>query len=144
MSTHDDQIISTLPIHISSSLLPGLQIYQFPLLTRPLQVPPSAAQSGKKIRARMKPKTGRLEIHVPVDTRQEVWNKERSKELGRARTEDDAEKGHGDKGKQKETDDYRLSEIRLQSERIPDRGTYMLGVVREGKLSLKISLLKPR
>ena len=136
-----DQILSFLPIRLSNSLLDGLHIHQFPLLTRPLQVPPSAAQSGKRIRARIKPNASRLEIHVPVDTRQEVWNRERSKELGKARADDDSEKGLSDKGKQKETDDYRLGEVRLQSERIPDRGTYMLGVVREGMLidMLKVS-----
>ncbi|KAI5121331.1 hypothetical protein M0805_003798 [Coniferiporia weirii] len=133
--TEDDPIVSVLPIHLSTALLPNIHLHQFPLLTRPLQVPPSAAQSGKKIRARLKPKASRLEVHVPVDIRPEVWNKERGMELGQARTTDDAEKNLDSKEKDTAAD-QRLSEVRMRSEQIPNKGAYMLGIVRDGHIHL--------
>ena len=129
--TDDDPIVTVLPIHLSTALAPNVHLHQFPLLTRPLQVPPSAAQSGKKIRARLKPKAARLEIHVPVDSRKEVWNRERSEDMGKARAIDDAENSAG-KRKANDDADQRLSDIRLRSEQVPDRGAYMLGIVRDG------------
>lgn len=139
-----DPIVSVLPIHLSNSLAPNVHIHQFPLLNRPLQVPPSAALSGKRIRARLKPNTRRLEIHVPADTRAEVWNAEKSKELGAGRLEDDKEKNQDvGKVKLKEGEEPRLSEIRLRSEDIPHTGAYMLGIVRDGK-SFANAMAHPR
>ncbi|KAL5518755.1 hypothetical protein ACEPAH_438 [Sanghuangporus vaninii] len=132
----DDPVVAVLPIHLSTTLSPNIHLHQFPLLTRPLQVPPSAAQSGKKIRARIKPRAARLEVHVPVDTRPEVWNKDRAQELGQARATDDAEKNSESKKGRQSSTDQRLSEVRMRSERIPERGTYMLGIVRDGHLHL--------
>lgn len=135
LNHEDDQLIAVLPIHYSNALDGDIHLHQFPLLTRPLQVPPSAAASGKRIRARLKPGVRRLEIHVPVDTRPEVWNTERSKELGFARDADDREKNQQTvaKGKQREGEESRLSEIRMRSEQIPQTSAYVLGVVRDGK-----------
>jgi DNA-directed RNA polymerase-3 subunit RPC5 len=130
----DDPIVSVLPIHFTNTLANDLHLYQFPLLARPLQVPPSAAQSGKKIKARVKRKVGRFEVHVPFDTRTEVWNKERGNELGQARTEDDQEKsGSQSKKSLPDSDPPRLTELRLRSERVPQRCAYVLGVVRDGE-----------
>ena len=130
----EDRLVSVIPVHFTNSLEPKIQLHQFPLLTRPLEVPPSAAASGKYIRARVKPKVKRLEVHVPVDTRPEVWNTERSQELGTARAEDDKEKNQElPKVKQKEGESARLSEIRMRSEEVPHNGVYVLGILREGK-----------
>ncbi|KLO20576.1 hypothetical protein SCHPADRAFT_918061 [Schizopora paradoxa] len=129
-----DPLVSVLPIHLSNALSPNLHIYQYPLLTRPLQVPPSAAQSGKKIRARIKPKSSRVEVHVPIDLRPEVWNKERGEDLGRARIQDDQENGLDSKAA--EAADPRLTEVRMRSEQIQHRGAYMLGIIRDGHLHL--------
>ena len=128
----DDEVVGVMPIHYTNTLAPNVAILQFPLLTRPLEVPPSAAASGKRIRARIKPTVRKLEVHVPADTRPEVWNKERAAVLGAARLEDDKEKNQESKMKQREGEPPRLSEIRLSSEEIPRTGTYMLGVVRNG------------
>ena len=135
LNHEDDQLVTVLPIHYSNALDGNIHLHQFPLLTRPLQVPPSASASGKRIRARLKPGVRRLEIHVPVDTRPEVWNTERSKELGTARDVDDREKNQPSvpKGKQREGEEPRLSEIRMRSEPVPQTGAYVLGVVREGQ-----------
>lgn len=134
MNAEDDRLLSVLPIHFSNVLTPNVHLHQFPLLTRPLQAPPSAAASGKRIKARLKPGVRRLEIHVPVDTRPEVWNNERSKELGSARVEDDREKNQEvPKLKQREGEEPRLAEVRLRSEQLPQMGAYVLGVLRNGK-----------
>lgn len=129
----DDKIVNVLPIHFSNALSPKIQIHQFPLLTRPLQVPPSAALSGKRIRARIKPNARRLEVHVPADTRPEVWNKERGTLLGSSQAIDDREKNQElATGKQREGEEPRLKEVRMRSEEVPQKGVYMLGIVRDG------------
>lgn len=128
----DDELISSIPIRFSNGLAPNVHIHQYPLLTRPLQAPPSAIASGKRITARIKPQVRRLEVHVPADTRPEVWNTERGRELGAFRIEDDRERNQELKGKMREDEEPRLSEIRLRSEQIPQRGVHMLGVVRDG------------
>ncbi|KAG6836807.1 hypothetical protein H0H93_002829 [Arthromyces matolae] len=134
----DDEPVSVLPIYYSTSYGSDIHLHQFPLLTRPLQAPPSALASGKRISARIKHKVSRLEIHLPADTRSEVWNVDRSKELGTARTEDDREKNQA---AQEQSAESRLGEIRLQSEAVPQKGTYMLGVVRDGGVAVHASQL---
>jgi len=136
-SEQDDPVINTLPIHFSNSRAPNLQIHQFPLLNRQLETPPSAALSGKRIRARIKPKARRLEVHVPADTREGFWNSDKGKELGAARIDDDRDKNQNvSNGKQREGGEPRLDEIRMRSEQIPQKGAYLLGVVRDGQLHL--------
>ncbi|KAJ6604448.1 DNA-directed RNA polymerase III subunit Rpc5, partial [Mycena vulgaris] len=132
----DDEVVSRIPIRFSNALSPKIQIHQFPLLTRPLQAPPSAAASGKRITARIKPDVRRLEVHVPSDTRAEVWNSDRGRELGAARLDDDREKNQESKGKGREGDEPRLNEVRMRSEQIDQKGFHMLGIVRDGQLHL--------
>ncbi|PPQ67353.1 hypothetical protein CVT24_011536 [Panaeolus cyanescens] len=129
----NDELVSVLPIHYSNSLNPDIQIHQFPLINRPLQVPPSARLSGKRITARIRPKARRLEIHVPADTRPEVSNLEKLKEFGRARLEDDREKNQEPKIKMQDDEDPRLSEVRLRSEEIPQKTVSILGIIRDGE-----------
>lgn len=132
-----DRLVSVIPVHYSNALEPDIHLHQFPLLTRPLEVPPSAAASGKRIRARRKPQVKRLEVHIPVDTRPEVWNADRSKDLGAARVGDDKEKNQElPKVKQREGEEPRLSEVRLRSEQVPHMGAYVLGILRNGRLHL--------
>ncbi|KXN89892.1 hypothetical protein AN958_04896 [Leucoagaricus sp. SymC.cos] len=126
-----DELVAVLPIHYTNALLPNVLMHQFPLLNRPLQVPPNAHMSGKRIGARIKPEARRMELHVPADTRPEVWNSDRSRDLGAARIEDDIEKRQEHK-KLKEGEEPCLGEIRLQSEQLPQRGAQMLGIIRNG------------
>ena len=128
----DDEVVRVMPIHYTNNLAPDVAVLQFPLLTRPLEVPPSAAASGKRIKARIKPNVRKLEVHVPADTRPELWNRERAAVLGAARLGDDEEKNQESKMKQREGEQPRLNEVRLSSEQIPRAGTYMIGVVRNG------------
>ncbi|KAF8707837.1 Sin-like protein conserved region, partial [Rhizoctonia solani] len=143
----NDTIETTLPIYLSGSLDQNLHIFQYPLLSRPLEVPPSAALTGKRIKARHKPKAGRYEVQVPNDTREEVWNVDRGRELGQARADEDAaqatageEQAKGKKRdyerEEREREEQRLGEVRLRSEKLESTSVYMLGVVRDGKLYL--------
>jgi DNA-directed RNA polymerase-3 subunit RPC5 len=126
-----DELVAILPIHFTNTLLPNVQLHQFLLLNRPLQVPPSAQTSGKRIAARIKPEVRRMELHIPADTRPEVWSSDRSRDFGAAQIEDDIEKKQKRK-KLKESEVPRLSEIRLQSEQVPQRDVQMLGIMRNG------------
>jgi DNA-directed RNA polymerase-3 subunit RPC5 len=129
----DDPVIARIPVRFSDVLGSDLQLHQFPLLTRPLRVPPPAAAAGKRIKARLKPGVKRLEVHVPVDTRAEVWNPDKASELGAAQIEDDKEKNQEAKRvKQRVEDEPRLSEVRMQSEPLAHRGAYMLGIMKDG------------
>ncbi|KAJ3760409.1 DNA-directed RNA polymerase III subunit Rpc5 [Lentinula raphanica] len=130
----EDEVISKIPIRLSNRL--SLQIHQFPLLSRPLQVPPSAEASGKRITARIKLQSRVQEIHVPVDTRPEVYNSDRGHELGQGQLDDDREKNQEKKGKGREGEEPRLAEMRLRSEEIPQRGAQMLGIMHENELHL--------
>ncbi|KAI5991640.1 DNA-directed RNA polymerase III subunit Rpc5 [Pisolithus albus] len=133
----EDEIVSVIPIHYSDLLSPNVHVHQFPLLSRPLQIPPSAATSGKRIRARIKAVARKVEIQVPADTRPGIWNQDKSKQFGVARLEDDREKNQeGSSAKQRDGEEPRLTEVRLQSEQIPQQGVYMLGVIRDDRLHL--------
>jgi len=123
----DDPVVASLPIYLSTALVPNLQLYQYPLLQRPLQAPPSATIAGKKINARFKPETDIIEIHVPFDTREDVWNKKQGREYGQYRAEED-----GQKATSKE--ERRLDDLRLKSERIREGAAYMVGVIRDSQL----------
>ncbi|KZP31185.1 hypothetical protein FIBSPDRAFT_43629 [Athelia psychrophila] len=138
MDGQDDPVVNVLPIHFSNTREPYLQIHQFPLLNRPLQTPPSAALSGKRIRARIKPNARRLEVHVPADTREGFWNSEKGRDHGAGRIDDDRDKNQElHKGKHREGEEPRLGEVRMRSEHIPQKGSYMLGVVRNDAISRK-------
>lgn len=130
----EDELIGSIPIRYTNALRPNLHLHQFPLLHRPLQVPPSAALSGKRIRARTKPDVRRLEVHVPADTRPDVWNEERGKILGAARVDDDKEKNQASStAKQRQGEAPRLNQTRLRSEEVSQKGVHMLGIVKGGQ-----------
>ncbi|CAG7847317.1 SubName: Full=Uncharacterized protein {ECO:0000313/EMBL:CCA72043.1} [Serendipita indica DSM 11827] len=126
----DDPIVSVIPIQLSTTFDPRLQLHQYPLSSRPLAPPPSAKRAGKAITARIKPLSDRLEVHVPFDTREEVWNQRRGLEYGDARYEEDGRKPHAGR------EEHRLDELRLRSEQVPHRGTYMVGLLRGNRLYL--------
>lgn len=85
---------------------------------------------------------------MPVDTRPEVWNTERGRDLGAARLEDDKEKNQEQvKPKQKEGEEPKLSEIRMRSDQVPQIGAYVLGVVKRGAFAYLVCLetkIRPR
>jgi DNA-directed RNA polymerase III subunit RPC5 len=138
-----DPVVARIPIHYTNHLKQSLHLYQYPLQSRPLEVPPTASAAGKVIKARYKPHVRRVEIAVPVDVRPDVWNRDRAIAYGEGRAEEDREDvGLGDsgkgKGKQREGDvaEERLSEVRLRGEKVPSQGDYMVGIMRDGQFLL--------
>jgi hypothetical protein len=67
--------------------------------------------AGKKINAQFKPETDIIEIRVPFDTREDVWNKKQGREYGQYRAEEDGQKAIS-------KEERRLDDLRLKSERI--------------------------
>lgn len=63
----DDEIAATLPIYLHHSLAPALTQFQYPLQHRNLRVPTWAEERGKKITARVKEQSGRIDVEVPID-----------------------------------------------------------------------------
>lgn len=63
----DDDIVATLPIYLHHSLAPSLTQFQYPLQHRNLRVPTWAEERGKKITARVKEQSGRVDVEVPID-----------------------------------------------------------------------------
>ncbi|KZS92926.1 hypothetical protein SISNIDRAFT_549959 [Sistotremastrum niveocremeum HHB9708] len=131
----EDTIEAVLPVYYSNTSDPNIHLYQFPLLERPLHIPPAAAASGKIITARHKQSIARTEIHVPLDTRQEVWNPERGRELGQARHGSDKANAPPDRNA-RDDPNPRLTEVRLRSELVPSKGDYMLGILHGNAIHL--------
>jgi len=104
----DDPVVASLPVYLSTALVPNLQLYQYPLLQQTLQVPPSANA---------------------FDTRDDVWNKKQGREYGQYRAEEDGQKATSKEEK-------RLDDLRLKSERIREGAAYMVGVIRNNQLHL--------
>lgn len=63
----DDEIVATLPIYLHHTLAPSLTQFQYPLQHRNLRVPTWAEERGKKITARVKEQSGRVDVEVPID-----------------------------------------------------------------------------
>lgn len=63
----DDEILATLPVYLHHTVAPSLQLFQYPLQHRSLRVPAWAAERGKRITARVKEASGRVDVEVPID-----------------------------------------------------------------------------
>lgn len=128
----EDELVRVIPIRYVNTHHSKLQLHQFPLLHRPLESPPSAQQSGKRILARTKPKAHRLEVHIPSDTRPEIWNEDRGRMLGAAQAEDDRENSQSLTAASRLSDDSLLRETRMRSEEVLQRGAHMMGLMKNG------------
>lgn len=135
MTDEDDPVIQTMPIHLSTKLDPSIHVHQYPLMSRSLQPPPSAIAAGKRITARLKPTSKRIEVHIPSDTRAGYWNTDKAHDLGAALVRDDREKNQTSESQSTSTMP-RLDHVRMRSEQIPIKGAYMIGVIRAGVLHL--------
>lgn len=133
----------SLPVYLSASLPPSaqLELFQYPLYMRgrPLPVPATAAQRGQRVTARWRPHSDRVEMELPLDLREAVYNQERGMELaascasmGRIGVPGDAavKQEHG-----AETP-LRFDCMRLESATVPRATQYMVGSVQNGELHL--------
>ena len=150
----EDEVVARLPIYLSPSLYPQIQLFQYPL-HRQIHTPTWAEDRGKGITTRVKEGIGRVEVEIPVDAGPEVWRDERARELGfvadvnavngsgdveggygfggRGGTSDDKKKG---KKKEKEKKEKWGEKMRLRSEPVPSVTEYYSGMIHDGALHL--------
>lgn len=142
----DDEVVARLPIYMSTSLYPNVQMFQYPLNTRTISAPSWAIDRGKTITTRVKEAVGRVEVEVPVDAGQSVWREERARDLGYvqdvnelngsmdleggARSRDKKSKGKekDEKKKEKKWGD----KMRMRSEVVPNATGYYSGMIHDG------------
>ncbi|SPO24494.1 related to RPC37 - RNA polymerase III subunit C37 [Ustilago trichophora] len=162
----DSELVASLPVYLSNSLLgdSSLHIFQYPIYPRdrPLPVPYSAAARGLKVSSRWRPRANRVEVELPLDVREEVYNTERGVDFGAgaevlAQRQARADAAHGGttsneacsssssrsrvkKEKEEEAQANRgpkkLEKIKLESNQVPNATEYMVGVIRDQALHL--------
>ncbi|KAJ1026863.1 hypothetical protein NDA16_002159 [Ustilago loliicola] len=166
----DSELVASLPVYLSKSLLNGssLHVFQYPIYPRerPLPVPYSAAARGLKVSSRWRPRANRVEVELPLDVREEVYNTDRGVEFGAgadvlAQKQSRADAAHGGsssneasgssgrsrvkKEKEEEAqanrgpkklDKIKLEKIKLESTQVPNATEYMVGVIRDQALHL--------
>ncbi|KAN0065596.1 hypothetical protein ACQY0O_000719 [Thecaphora frezii] len=165
----DSELVASLPVYLSSSLVPtsSLHLFQYPIYPRdrPLPVPFSAASRGLKVTTRWRPKTNHVQVQLPLDVREEVYNMDKGAEFG-AGAEMVAQKqakidaafqgaaqgyasasGSGTRVKKEKMEEERrererergpkrLDKTRLDSHEVPNATNYMVGVIRDQALHL--------
>ena len=163
----DSELVASLPVYLSKSLLgdSSLHLFQYPIYPRdrPLPVPYSAAARGLKVSSRWRPRANRVEVELPLDVREEVYNTDRGVDFGAgaevlAQKQARADAAHGGtssneasssssssrtrvkKEKEEEAQAARgpkkLEKIKLESTQVPNATEYMVGVIRDQALHL--------
>lgn len=164
----DSELVASLPVYLSKSLLgdSSLHIFQYPIYPRdrPLPVPYSAAARGLKVSTRWRPRANRVEVELPLDVREEVYNTDRGVDFGAgaevlAQRQARADAAHGGttsneasssfssrsrvkKEKEQEAQAQanrgpkKLEKIKLESSQVPNATEYMVGVIRDQALHL--------
>lgn len=162
----DSELVASLPVYLSKSLLgdASLHVFQYPIYPRdrPLPVPYSAAARGLRVSSRWRPRANRVEVELPLDVREEVYNTERGVEFGAgaeviAQKQARADAAHGGtssneasssssgrsrvkKEKEEEAQASRgpkkLEKVKLESIQVPNATEYMVGVIRDQALHL--------
>ena len=77
----DDEVLYKLPVYMSAGLFPQVQLFQYPMNTRPIAAPEWAVKRGKNVSARVKAEAGKVEVEVPIYGEVNAWRHERAKEL---------------------------------------------------------------
>ncbi|KAJ9479446.1 hypothetical protein PHBOTO_002923 [Pseudozyma hubeiensis] len=162
----DSELVASLPVYLSKSLLgdSSLHVFQYPIYPRdrPLPVPYSAAARGLKVSSRWRPRANRVEVELPLDVREEVYNTDRGTEFGAgaevlAQKQARADAAHGgsaattepvasgSRTRVKQEKDHeaqsnrgpkKLEKIKLESTQVPNATEYMVGVIRDQALHL--------
>lgn len=160
----ESELVASLPVYLSKSLLgdSSLHVFQYPIYPRdrPLPVPYSAAARGLKVSSRWRPRANRVEVELPLDVREEVYNTDRGAEFGAgaevlAQKQVRADAAHGGSSqndapigpssrtrvkKEEEAQSSRgpkkLEKIKLESSQVPNATEYMVGVIRDQALHL--------
>jgi len=144
----DDEVLHSLPIYMSASLYPQIQLFQYPLNTQTISAGTWARERGKTVTARVKESVGRVEVEVPVNMDVSVWREERATDLGYVQDLNNSggvEGGYGfNRGDDRSTKDKKKDKkkkeekkwgdrLRLRSEAVPSTlGTYA-GLIHDGE-----------
>lgn len=132
----DEPAVVSLPVRLAAGPRARLELFQYPLYARgqPLPVPATAAQRGQRVTARWRPHADRIEVDIPLDMREAVYDQERGAEMGTAL----ARTGTLAPAVKQESDAPapRLDRMRLESALVPNATQYMAGTVADGALHL--------
>jgi DNA-directed RNA polymerase-3 subunit RPC5 len=142
-SDDEDEVESEMPIYITPSLCPDLNLFQYPLHHRSIAPPTWAKDRKKTITARIKEKAeGRVEIEVPVDEGNDVWRGEKARDMGFVMDVNDGEDVEGGtwgrngkdpkKKKVEKAPEKWGDKMRLRSENVPNATHYFSGVIHDG------------
>ncbi|WFD26759.1 hypothetical protein MNAN1_001746 [Malassezia nana] len=133
----------SLPVYLSASVAPHarLELFQYPLYARgrPLPVPATAAQRGQTVTARWRPHSDRVEMELPIDMREAVYNQERGAMFGESSASmgrigvPGAEAVKQERGAETP---LRFDCLRLESSMVPRTTQYMIGTMQNGELHL--------
>lgn len=136
--------VVSLPVYVSASVPPSsrLELFQYPLYARgrPLPVPATAAQRGQRVTSRWRPHANRVEMEIPLDMRETVYNHDRGMEwaensasMGVIPTPGEPIVKQEDRAMDAPS---RFDRMRLESHAVPNATHYMVGTVRDGELHL--------
>jgi DNA-directed RNA polymerase-3 subunit RPC5 len=145
----DPNLLASLPVYLSASLPQSsrLSLFQYPTYPRgsPLPVPDSARSRGLREAARWRPKADRVEVELPLDVRQTVYNLEKGQEMARGaehggtfgekkvKKEPGSSRRDREREKEKDKAPKRLEKTRLESQLVPNQTRYFVGVIRDGE-----------
>jgi len=136
----DDEILAEYPIYLTTELSKYLYMFQYPMRSTPFtsKTGPSAA--------RLKPKSKKVELDLPLDTRSTNYSTERGEDFAMGLNdktiktaydrrmeehEEELSMGHNYKAPKKEEE--LLDKMTMTSIDVPSQTKYVIGVIRDGK-----------
>lgn len=159
----DDPIIRRLPVYYTPHYLNSLTLLQYPdRLPRPHTphplLPPSLRpdddqaplKPNQQLHVKHKPNTQHISLSLPIERHEERWNEEEAEAFAKG-VEDEATAAEDKKAKkrrgedeearrQAERDNRRLDRMNMSSITVPDVTNYLVGVLKDGKSTLRSPL----
>lgn len=140
----EDAPVASLPVYLSASVPRGarVELFQYPLYARhrPLPVPATAAQRGQRIGARWRPHANCVEMDIPLDMREAVYNRESGARFAESSAPMGSIGAPGDDAVKAEPGTAPaaplLDRMRLESTAIEPATRYMVGLLHDGALHL--------
>lgn len=128
-----DEIVKEIPVYFSEQLAQHLYLFQHPIRTR-AYTPETAP-----IAARIKPKAQIIELDLPMNKSSATYDEEKGRELGLAFSDKKVKTVYD---LSNSADDDEASEVpsiekqTLSSTMIPAKAKYMVGIIKDGSISL--------
>lgn len=127
-----DKVVRRLPVYLTKALGDHLRLIQYPVRTRPYD------RNSLPTGARYKPQSGLMEMTIPLNTDEAVYDQTRGSELSLGTTDRQVQTVlDGPENSTSPDKEELLMELKLRGESIPLRTNYMLGVVRDGEFLIK-------